>query len=81
MVHFCSKNSARGGRSLWLGGIFDYHGLSDYMPLDQTVELFSQNSNTESVELLINDDNVLEPEEMVTVAIYTPGRRIMFCII
>ncbi len=68
-----TKNSTQDGRSLWLGGMFDYHGLSDYVPLNRIIELYTKNS-TESVQLLINDDNVLEPDEVLIVAIYTPGR-------
>ncbi len=42
------------------------------MSVDQTVELYTENS-TASVQLLINDDNVVEPEETLTIAICTPG--------
>eukprot|EP00752_Nemacystus_decipiens_P003960 g3626.t1 len=60
-------------RSLWLGGMFDYRGLSDYTPIEDQVQFAAYET---SVSYLLNttDDNVVEtPDESLTVSIYVPG--------
>ncbi|CAM9772123.1 unnamed protein product, partial [Laminaria digitata] len=60
-------------RSLWLGGMFDYRGLSDYTPMEDQLQFTAYET---SVSYLLNttDDNVVEtPDESLTVSIYVPG--------
>ncbi|CAN0182972.1 unnamed protein product, partial [Ectocarpus fasciculatus] len=60
-------------RSLWVGGMFDYRGLSDYTPIEDQLQFSAYEA---SVYYLLNttDDNVVEtPDESLTVSIYVPG--------
>ncbi|CAM9102436.1 unnamed protein product [Scytosiphon promiscuus] len=60
-------------RSLWVGGMFDYRGLSDYTPLQDQLQ-FSPYETRVSYLLNTTDDNVVEtPDESLTVSIYVPG--------
>ncbi|CAM9122390.1 unnamed protein product, partial [Hapterophycus canaliculatus] len=60
-------------RSLWVGGMFDYRGLSDYTPLEDQLQ-FSPYETSVSYLLNTTDDNVVEtPDESLTVSIYVPG--------
>ncbi|CAM9850664.1 unnamed protein product, partial [Sphacelaria rigidula] len=59
-------------RSLWLGGMFDYRGLSDYTPIEDELQFLPGET---SVLYLLNttDDNLVEtPDETLTVAVYVP---------
>ncbi|CAM9763265.1 unnamed protein product [Pylaiella littoralis] len=60
-------------RSLWVGGMFDYRGLSDYTPIQDQLQ-FSAYETSVSYLLNTTDDNVVEtPDESLTVSIYVPG--------
>ncbi|CAM9912425.1 unnamed protein product, partial [Chrysoparadoxa australica] len=59
--------------SLWLGGMFDYRGLSDYIPIEDSMR-FPVGETTVSYDLTTSDDNVVEvPDEELSVALYVPG--------
>jgi FG-GAP repeat len=65
--------SSGSGSSYWSQGVFDYRGLSDYVPMEDQLQ-FVRGQLTQSYTLHTNDDNVVEiPDETLTVAIYLPS--------
>jgi FG-GAP repeat len=61
------------GSSYWSQGVFDYRGLSDYVPMEDQLQ-FVRGQYTQTYTLHTNEDNVVEiPDETLTVAIYLPS--------
>ena len=60
-------------QSSWIHGMYDYRGISDYVPFKDPIVLAKAQSSI-SVELITNRDDILEaPDEKVTLVISSPG--------
>ncbi|CAM9829761.1 unnamed protein product [Heterosigma akashiwo] len=60
-------------RSEWVGGQYDYRGISDYNPLDETV-VFQRHSDVLTVGLNTTGDAISEqPDEAVRLTLKLPG--------
>ena len=60
-------------QSSWISGMYDYRGISDYVPFNKPLVLTKMDSFL-SMNLITNMDGILEvPDETVTVAMTSPG--------
>jgi len=59
--------------SLWVNGMFDYRGINDYVPFDNSYIYNKYNSNITSTIITISDVIYENPFENITVGLYSPG--------
>lgn len=59
--------------SVWVDGMYDYRAISDYVPMYKPKAFLAEDINQKEY-LITSDDTILEnPDETVTVALYSPG--------
>jgi hypothetical protein len=60
-------------QSTWVGGMYDYRGISDYVPLYDAKVFLAEEAEINST-FIATDDSILElPDENVTIVLHTPG--------
>ena len=60
-------------KSIWVDGAYDYRGISDYVPLSETVVVYWGQTAATLTLNTTNDGIVEAPDENVTVAVAIPG--------
>jgi len=59
--------------SVWIDGMYDYRGISDYVPIYKPKSFLAENQ-MQNENLISSSDTILEhPDETVCVAIHSPG--------
>lgn len=59
--------------SKWVDGVFDYRGISDYVPVKRSSAFLVEDDFSE-LSVVSNSDNILEkPDEGIKIVLYSPG--------